>query len=194
MAGDTPTNEGKGIAAAKGRGPRTLKIFEPETVSELFLGWQLHVFRRREIHEKAARRAQSWSYGVGVPTAILAGLAGSAAVGAWQSEAQTKCLLLSEELWDRRCVEERASGATGQGRYRSGLETALSHPRAPCLFPLRTTGSHRLNDWSVWSRHASTIKRRPPEWRAGSDRIPACHGSKTTGRFYSRLPIGSDLR
>jgi len=65
--------------------PRTEKVFEPETVGELLLGWQLHVCRRRDIHEWAARDAQRWSFLVGVPTAVLAGLAGTAAVGVWQS-------------------------------------------------------------------------------------------------------------
>jgi len=65
--------------------PRTQKVFEPETVGELLLGWQLHVSRRRDIHEQAARVAQGWSFLVGVPTAVLAGLAGSSAVGVWQS-------------------------------------------------------------------------------------------------------------
>jgi hypothetical protein len=64
---------------------RTQKVFEPETVGELLLGWQLHVSRRRDIHEQAARNAQVWSFVVGVPTAVLAGLAGASAVGVWQS-------------------------------------------------------------------------------------------------------------
>jgi len=78
MADQRPTDRGKK--------PRTQKVFEPKTVDELLLGWQLHVSRRRDIHEEAARRAQYASFAVGVPTAVLAGLAGSSAVGVWQSE------------------------------------------------------------------------------------------------------------
>ena len=37
---------------------RPLKLFEPATVEGL-RGWQLHVSRRREIHERAARRTQT---------------------------------------------------------------------------------------------------------------------------------------
>jgi hypothetical protein len=73
---------------------RTQKVFEPETVGELLLGWQLHVSRRRDIHEQAARSAQAWSFVVGVPTAVLAGLAGSSAVGVWQSEGSNGTLAI----------------------------------------------------------------------------------------------------
>jgi hypothetical protein len=73
-------------------GRKRLKVFEPKTVGELLIGWQLHVSRRREIHETAARRAQGWSYAIGVPTAVLAALAGSSAVAAWQSEGSNATL------------------------------------------------------------------------------------------------------
>ena len=63
-----------------------LNLFEPATVDGLLRGWQLHVSRRREIHERAARWTQTWSYWIGTPTAVLAALAGSSAVAAWQSE------------------------------------------------------------------------------------------------------------
>jgi hypothetical protein len=62
------------------------KLFEPKTVDELLRGWQLDVSRRRDIHQQAAGRAQAAGFAVGVPTAVLAGLAGSSAVGVWQSE------------------------------------------------------------------------------------------------------------
>ncbi len=63
-----------------------LKLFDPSETSELLRGWQLHVIRRREIHEAAARRLQRATYWLGVPAAILSAIAGCTAFAAWQSD------------------------------------------------------------------------------------------------------------
>jgi hypothetical protein len=64
-----------------------VRIFDPTRTDELLRGWQLHVIRRRMIHEQTARRLQSFSYILGLPTAVFAAAAGSSAFAAWRSPA-----------------------------------------------------------------------------------------------------------
>src|SRR6266508_5290600 len=113
MADQRPTDRGKK--------PRTQKVFEPKTVDELLLGWQLNVSRRRDIHEEAARRAQYASFAVGVPTAVLARLAGSSAVGVWQSEGSNGTLAVvgggpGAHRGDPHPLLAAAAGRAGGGR------------------------------------------------------------------------------
>jgi hypothetical protein len=61
-----------------------VRLFDPVETAELLRGWQLHVARRRTIHEAAARRLQRGSYWLAVPTTILAAVAGTSAFAAGQ--------------------------------------------------------------------------------------------------------------
>jgi hypothetical protein len=61
-----------------------VRLFDPVETAELLRGWQLHVARRRAIHEAAARRLQRGSYWLAVPTTILAAVAGTSAFAAGQ--------------------------------------------------------------------------------------------------------------
>jgi hypothetical protein len=72
----------------------SLMLFEPSEAEELLRGWQLHVGRRRVIHEQAARRAQYWHYIVGSIAVVLAGFAGSALVSSWSADSTNDTLAL----------------------------------------------------------------------------------------------------
>ena len=63
----------------------TLRLFDPVETAELLRGWQLHVARRRAIHEAAARRLQRGSTWLAVPTTSLAAVAGTSAFAAGQA-------------------------------------------------------------------------------------------------------------
>ena len=69
-----------------------LRLFDPVETAELLRGWQLHVARRRTIHEAAARRLQRASTWLAVPTTILAAVAGTAAFAAARSDSATDTL------------------------------------------------------------------------------------------------------
>ena len=82
-----------------------LIVYEFEQVDKLLQGWQVHVVTQRLIHEDAARRIQTLHYGLGGPAVILAALAGSSAVAAWGSGAEsdglrhTTCGTALEARW-----------------------------------------------------------------------------------------------
>jgi len=69
-----------------------VRLFDPVETAELLRGWQLHVARRRTIHEAAARRLQRGSVWLAVPTTILAAVAGTAAFAAGQAVTATDAL------------------------------------------------------------------------------------------------------
>lgn len=71
-----------------------LRLFQPGDADELLTGWHLHVARRREIHEQAARRAQAAHFVVGSMAAVLAALAGSSMVSSWNSAASSGLVAL----------------------------------------------------------------------------------------------------
>lgn len=70
----------------------TMKIFEPRDEEEARRGWLLHTRRRREIHELESRRLDGLRLTVGAVAAILAAVAGSAALAGWQSETKNTAL------------------------------------------------------------------------------------------------------
>jgi hypothetical protein len=61
-------------------------MFVPKAADELREGWQLHVARRRLIHERAARTAQRTHYVVGSLAVVLASFAGSSLVTSWNAD------------------------------------------------------------------------------------------------------------
>jgi hypothetical protein len=69
-----------------------VRLFDPVETAELLRGWQLHVARRRTIHEAAARRLQRGSTWLAVPTTILAAVAGTSAFAAGQADSATDAL------------------------------------------------------------------------------------------------------
>jgi hypothetical protein len=80
------TNTGEEPAAG------VVRLFDPVETAELLRGWQLHVARRRAIHETAARRLQRGSYWLAVPTTILAAVAGTSAFAAGRDGSATDAL------------------------------------------------------------------------------------------------------
>jgi hypothetical protein len=80
--------------ASEGRDGSTppLRLFDPAAAVDLLRGWQLHVIRRRNVHEAAARRLSQASYWLGVPTTILAAAAGTSALALGQTDAATGLL------------------------------------------------------------------------------------------------------
>ena len=73
-------------------------VYEFERLDHLLQGWQTHTARQRLIHEDSARRIQAWHYGLGVPAALMAALAGTSAVAAWQSERSSTWLSVLSAL------------------------------------------------------------------------------------------------
>jgi hypothetical protein len=73
---------------------KPLTIFAPEQLDELLKGWQLHVARRRLIHEATARQAQRGHYIVGSVAAVLAAFAGSSLVSTWNADTSNNALSL----------------------------------------------------------------------------------------------------
>ena len=65
---------------------KEMMIFDPSTLDNLLLGWQLHICRRREIHELTAWRLQFFSYVLGIPTVVFAAIAGSSAFVVWNTD------------------------------------------------------------------------------------------------------------
>jgi hypothetical protein len=53
------------------------KLFEPANREELLRGWLLHAHKCRDRHELAARRNDTYRYGLGVPTIVFATVVGS---------------------------------------------------------------------------------------------------------------------
>jgi hypothetical protein len=82
------TNTGVEEAGTTG----AVRLFDPVETTELLRGWQLHVARRRAIHEAAARRLQRASTWLAVPTTILAAVAGTSAFAAARSDSATDTL------------------------------------------------------------------------------------------------------
>lgn len=84
--------------AGDGKGKRgsdlPLVLFEPSTADDLREGWQLHVVRRRTIHERAARNAQRAHYVVGSTAVVLATFAGSSLVSSWTADESNRTLAL----------------------------------------------------------------------------------------------------
>ncbi|HEY8543899.1 MAG TPA: SLATT domain-containing protein [Acidimicrobiales bacterium] len=62
-----------------------VRLFDPTDATELLRGWQLHVARRRTVHEASARRLQRWNQWLGVPTTVFAAAAGTSAFAAGQA-------------------------------------------------------------------------------------------------------------
>lgn len=63
--------------------------------AELLRGWQLHVLRRRAIHERSARWLERASHWLTVPTTILAALAGTSAFAAGQADSANNALAVA---------------------------------------------------------------------------------------------------
>jgi hypothetical protein len=57
-----------------------IDIYDFERVDQLLVGWQTHAARQRLVHEQAALTLSVFHYALGVPAAILAAFAGTAAV------------------------------------------------------------------------------------------------------------------
>ena len=72
--------------------PKPLTLFTPEQFDEMLKGWQLHVARRRLIHEATARQSQRWHYIVGSVAAVLAAFAGSSLVSTWNADTSNNAL------------------------------------------------------------------------------------------------------
>jgi hypothetical protein len=64
---------------------RQITIYDFVSVDQLLIGWQGHVARQQMIHEEAARRLSWAHYALGVPAAVLAAFAGTAAVAGTQA-------------------------------------------------------------------------------------------------------------
>jgi hypothetical protein len=82
------TNTGVEPSGAAG----AVRLFDPIETAELLRGWQLHVARRRTIHETAARRLHRASTWLAVPTTILAAVAGTSAFGAARADSASDTL------------------------------------------------------------------------------------------------------
>lgn len=63
-----------------------LTLFAPIGTDELLKGWQLHVARRRMVHERAARRSQRWHWWLGSIATVLVAFTGSALVSSWNAD------------------------------------------------------------------------------------------------------------
>jgi len=72
-----------------------LKLFSPAKTGDLLRGWQLHVGRRRDMHERAGRRAQQWHYIVGSAATVMAAFAGSSLVSTWNADERSNGLALA---------------------------------------------------------------------------------------------------
>jgi hypothetical protein len=72
-----------------------VRLFDPTDATELLRGWQLHVSRRRTVHEASARRLQRWNQWLGVPTTVLAAAAGTSAFAAGQTDGPTDVLAIT---------------------------------------------------------------------------------------------------
>jgi hypothetical protein len=72
-----------------------VRLFDPTDATELLRGWQLHVSRRRTVHEASARRLQRWNQWLGVPTTVFAAAAGTAAFAAGQVDGGTDVLAVA---------------------------------------------------------------------------------------------------
>lgn len=69
-----------------------MKIFEPVNDDEARKGWLVHTCRRRIIHEQESRRLDTLRLVGGATAAVLAAVAGSAALAGWQSESKNVAL------------------------------------------------------------------------------------------------------
>lgn len=72
-----------------------VRLFDPTDATELLRGWQLHVSRRRTVHEASARRLQRWNQWLGVPTTVFAAAAGTSAFAAGQADGPTEVLAVA---------------------------------------------------------------------------------------------------
>ena len=82
-------------AAEPASNGKVVRLFDPTDATELLRGWQLHVSRRRTVHEASARRLQRWNHWLGVPTTVLAAAAGTSAFAAGQNEGPTEVLAVA---------------------------------------------------------------------------------------------------
>lgn len=80
-AASDPSEATEGNGAGGGD---VVRLFDPVDATELLRGWQLHVSRRRTVHEASARRLQRWNQWLGVPTTVLAAAAGTSAFAVGQ--------------------------------------------------------------------------------------------------------------
>lgn len=71
-----------------------MKIFEPLNDDEARRGWLIHTSRRRRIHELESRRLDRLRIGAGTIAAVLAAVAGSAALAGWQSKTSNAALAI----------------------------------------------------------------------------------------------------
>jgi hypothetical protein len=61
-------------------------LFEPGSTEELLRGWLLHAHKGRDRHDEAARNYETFRYLLGVPTSVLATVAGASVLASWGKE------------------------------------------------------------------------------------------------------------
>lgn len=59
---------------------KELDIYDFERLDQLLIGWQTHTARQSAVHQQSALSLNKFHYALGVPAAILAAFAGTAAV------------------------------------------------------------------------------------------------------------------